>query len=104
MGWTGISPDILVTEQKTNLFECLVLGLGEEEIRDDSVGSVGRDVDEEILPTELVETVGCNLTDDDIVEPIGSGGYGGSQGSLVHGEDFRLVDPRDRTERGGKGT
>jgi hypothetical protein len=46
-----------------------------------------------------VETNGGDLTDNGVVEPIGSGGGGRSHGSKVHGEDLGLVNPRDGTER-----
>ena len=90
---TGGNPDVGVTEQETNLLEGLVLGLGEKEVRDDSVGDVGDDKDHEILPSEDIETKRGDLTNDDVVEPIGSGGNGRTHISQVHGEDFGLVDP-----------
>lgn len=112
---TGGDPDVGVTEQETNLLESLVLGLGEEEVGNDGVGDVGDDEDHEVLPSEdldksaverstvkhetYVKTDGSNLTNDDVVEPIGSGGGSGTHSSEVHGEDLGLVNPRDRSER-----
>ena len=111
---TRSDPDVGVTEQETNLLEGLVLGLGEEEVRDDGVGDVGDHKDHEVLPSEdlgrsancqsglkrdtYIKTERGDLTDDDIVEPIGSCRSGRSHSSKVHGEDFGLVDPRDGTE------
>jgi hypothetical protein len=46
-----------------------------------------------------VKTNGGDLTDDGVVEPVGSGGGGGSHSTKVHGEDLGLVNPRDGTER-----
>jgi len=95
---TGGDPDIGVTEQETDLLEGLVLGLGEEEVRDDGVGDVGDDKDHEILPSEDIETDRGDLTNDDVVEPIGSGGSGRTHSSQVHREDLGLVDPGNGTK------
>jgi hypothetical protein len=91
-------PNVGITEQETNFLEGLVLGLGEEEVRDDGVGDVGDDKDHEVFPSELVETDRGDLPNDNVVEPIRGGGYGGSHSSQVHGEDLGLVNPRDGTE------
>jgi hypothetical protein len=86
-------PDIGITEQETDLLKGLVLGLGEEEVRDDGVRDVGDDKDHEVFPSKDFETDGGDLTDNDVVEPIGCGGGSGSHSSQVHGEDLGLVDP-----------
>lgn len=95
---TGGDPDVGVTEQETDLLEGLVLGLGEEEVRDDGVRDVGDDKDHEVLPPEDIETNRGDLTDDDVVEPIGGGGNGRTHSPQVHGEDLGLVDPRNGAE------
>ena len=94
--WTD--SDVGISEQETDLLESLVLGLWEEEVRDDGVGDVGDDEDHEVLPAENIKTDRGDLTDDDVVEPVGSGRDGTSHSSKVHGEHLRLVDPRDGTE------
>lgn len=95
---TGGDPDVGVTEQETNLLEGLVLSLGEEEVRDDSVRDVGDDKDHEVLPSKNFETDRRDLADDDVVEPIGSGRSSGTHSSQVHGENLGLVDPRNGTK------
>jgi hypothetical protein len=96
---TRSDPDVGVAEQETDLLESLVLGLGEEEVGNDGVCNVGDDENHEVLPSEFVETDRSDLTNDDVVKPIGSGRSGRSHSSKVHGENLRLVDPRDGTER-----
>lgn len=49
---TRSDPDVGISEQETNLLEGLVLGLGEEEVRDDGVGDVGDDEYHEVFPAE----------------------------------------------------
>jgi len=95
---TGSHPDVGVTEQETNLLEGLVLGLGEEEVRDDSVRDVGDDKDHEVFPSKNFKTDRRDLADDDVVEPIGSGRSSGTHSSQVHGENLGLVDPRNGTK------
>ena len=84
-----------MTRGLTNLLQCLALGLWEEEVGNDSVGDVGSDKDEKVFPSEVTESVWCDLTDNDIVQPVCSCRGGGTERSLVHGEDFRLVNPRN---------
>lgn len=95
--------DILITEEQPNLLQCLACHvshafdeqavkltfcLWEEEIRHDGVASVRSDIDKEVFPTKLGKPVRSDLSDDDIVEPVGGGRDGGTKGPLVHREDF----------------
>jgi hypothetical protein len=45
-----------------------------------------------------IKTDRGDLTNDDVVEPIGSGRSGRSHSSKIHGENLGLVNPRDGTE------
>jgi hypothetical protein len=49
--------DIVVAEEQADLFERLVLRLGEEEVRDDAVTEVAGHVDEEVSPADVLEGV-----------------------------------------------
>ena len=73
--------------------ERLTLCFWEKEVRHDGVTGIGSDVDEEVLPAKLVKPVWGDLSNDDVVQPIRCGRDSSTEGSLVHREDFRLVDP-----------
>ena len=45
----------------TDFFQRLVLGLREQEVRNNGVGHVGADVNQEVLPTEFLETAVIRL-------------------------------------------
>jgi hypothetical protein len=87
-------------------------------LTDNGVGTVRSDINKEILPTEFIETVRRDLTDNDVIElsafdsqhrlgdpgneresssayPVGCGTNGRSVGSLIHREDLGLINPGD---------
>ena len=63
----GHGPHIGITKQQANLFQGLALGLGEEEVGQDAIGSVGSDKEEEIAIGEVLQADGCDLANDDVV-------------------------------------
>lgn len=52
----ALAPKSLNVIEHTDLFQRLVLGLGEQKVRYNSVGYVGADIDQKVLPTEFVES------------------------------------------------
>lgn len=77
----------------TNLLEGLALCLWEEEVCQDSITKIASHKHKEESPADSVESVWCDLGDEDVVEPITCGRGGCTESSEVHGEDLGLVDP-----------
>lgn len=52
----SIASRVIRSTATYDLFQRPVLGFGEEEVRDDRIGDVGDNVDQEVFPAQLVET------------------------------------------------